>query len=306
MAEKNKIAEETIKNAREFISRSQNAIKRKRNVFIIATSIIILFLSSFTVWALLERQNAVSQQQIATEKTQEAIKSEEQAHLAEQDALKAKNTALVLKENAEKSEANALTAKEAAIKAQKEAVGAKAIAEIERLKAEKQSVLANDQSKKAEEQRKIASEARDNALIAEQKAKKLTLISVSQALALKSATIEDDAQLQSLLAVQSFNFTLLNKENVQSPIIYEALRSAYFKANSKNKGVVEGLLYEPRSINSNSQGTDLLSIGKSGIINEIDIATNSVKSTHLIPDKKLINYTLLSPDNKKIVTAYDD
>jgi len=298
-AEKLVVADQTIKDIINFLSSSRKAISRKRNMIVAAVSVAMFFLSVFTVWAMMERKNALVQQEIANQKTQEAV-------ISAQEALHAKNTALGLKEKAEKSETQAIQSKETAEQARKEALKAKAFAEIQKGKAEKQTLLAINESKKAEEQRKIASEARDIAIAAETKAQKLTLISVAQALALKSNIIEDDMQLQSLLAVQAYNFTLQNKENTQNPIIYEALRAAYSKMNSNGFSVIRGLKYEPRTISTFSLGTEMLATGKQGTLNRFNLSDGSIIKSYSISNGELILFTLLSPDSRKLLCGYND
>jgi energy-coupling factor transporter ATP-binding protein EcfA2 len=293
------VADVTINNTIDFLRSSKKAIARKRNAIIATVSIVMCFLSVFTVWAMMERKNALSQQEIANQKTKEAI-------LSAQEALNAKNAAVELKEKAQESESLAITSKESAELARKDALKAKRFAEIEKGKAEKQTLIAIDETKKAEEQRKIANDARDKALTAEMKAKKLTLISVSQTLALKSTIIEDDIQLQSLLAVQSFNFTEQNKENTQNPIVYEALRAAYSKMNKNSLLAIRNLSYEPRTISAINQGNELLVAGKAGIINRFNLSNGTIIKNYSVAENGLIVFTLLSPDGKKIICGYND
>jgi hypothetical protein len=297
--EKLVVADQTIKDTISFLTSSRKAISRKRNIIVAGVSVAMCVLSVFTVWAMMERKNALTQQEIANQKTQEAV-------VSAQEALHAKNAAVKLKEKAEKSETQAIRSKETAEQARQEALKAKAFADIQKSKAEKQTLIAVGESKKAEEQRKIASEARDKAIAAETKAKKLTLISVAQALALKSNIIEDDAQLQSLLAVQAYNFTLQNKENTQNPIIYEALRAACSKMKGSGFSVMRGFNYEPRTIATLNNGTEMLATGKQGVINRFNLADGSIVKSYLIADRELILFTLLSPDSRKLLCGYND
>jgi WD40 repeat protein/energy-coupling factor transporter ATP-binding protein EcfA2 len=297
--EKLALADKTIRDTIEFLSSSKKAIATKRNLIIAAVSIVIFVLSTFTVWAMMERKNAMSQQEIANQKTNEAMHSA-------QDAMNAKNTAMQLKEKAEQSESLAMTSKESAEEAQKEALKAKTFAELQKSKAEKQTLLAIDESKKAEEQRRIATEARDKAIAAETKAKKLTLLSVAQALALKSTIIEDDEQLQGLLAVQAYNLTLQNKENTQNPIIYEALRAAYAQLKNSNSSAIRNLGYEPRSVAGLNEGAELLATGKSGIINRFNVTDGTIIKSYSVVEQNLIIHTLLSFNGRKLICGYNN
>lgn len=297
--EKLAIADKTIKDTIDFISLSKKAHLRKRNILIFVAATVILALSTFTVWAMMEKKNALAQKEIANEKTKEVLASS-------REVLKAKNAALDLKDKAEESEFLAIISKESAEKAKKEALEAKAVAEIERVKAEQQTLIAMDESKKAEEQRQIANEARDKALVAETKAKNLTLLSVTQAMAMKSAIMEDSAQLQSLLAVQSYNFTVSSKENTQNPIIYDALITAYTNINQNNTSVISNLMYEPRTLLPVNVGAELLSTGKQGTIDRIHVLNGTVMNSYALPEKKIILYTLFSPDGKNLLCGYID
>jgi WD40 repeat protein/energy-coupling factor transporter ATP-binding protein EcfA2 len=299
VSEKLTIADATIKDIKRFLSSSKKAIARTRNIAIAAATVVFVFLSAFTIWAMMERHNALLQKEIADKKTQEAIASEKEAQLSKIAALESKT-------KAEESEVKALTAKENALKAQQEALIAKAIADRERIKADEQKSLAVGESKRADEQRKIADEARDKAIAAEQKAKRLTLISVAQSLALKSTIIEGDADLRALLAVQAYNLTLQNNENTQQPIIFEALRSAYTNLKPNNTSVIKGLNYEPRTLSLTNSGKEIIASGKSDLIYLVNTESGSVSKTYTINHKKNMVYTLLSTDSKKLLCGYED
>lgn len=306
-----------------FLSKSRRAIKRKRNFLIYAVSASFVVLVLFTGWALKERNNALRQEKLAILKTSEAEKSSEVALLNKKIAEGRQREANRLGGVAEKEKNKALHAKDAAEKAKHEALAAKAIAEQEKIKAEQQTLLATNEKQKAEAQRKIADDAKDKAISAEQKARQLTLTSLAQNLAFKSTQIEGDNELQGLLALQAYNFTVQNKQNTQDPVIYEALRAASDKRPAR---VSAG--FEPRSIaiNENSQ---LLLAGKVGKLHIMGIPTSSTqlelsqnKDNHKViitkskfislsndinlPNEGLIISILLSPDAKSILCGYAD
>ncbi|MFZ7168769.1 MAG: hypothetical protein ACO1G2_01185, partial [Bacteroidota bacterium] len=298
-----------IEALNKFIAQSRNAIKRKRRVLIYAVSAAFVVLGLFTMWSLVERNNALTQEKLAIQKTKEAEKSSEVALLNKKIAEGRQREAKRLGGVAEKEKNKALHAKDAAEKAKHEALAAKAIAEQEKIKAEQQTLLATNEKQKAEAQRIIADEAKDKAISAEQKAKQLTLTSLAQNLAFKSTEMEITDGLYELVALQAYNFMVQNNQNVQDPYIYEGLRSA----EGRRRGYIyyngTSLGFEPRTIAFNSTNSEITLAGKEGDIRTLAFSgkkTSSVISNLNLPEEGLITFILLSPDAKKILCGYAD
>jgi WD40 repeat protein len=228
---KKEMAKEQIILLERFIYKSESFINKKKKIRVASVSFAFLILSILLIWAIQQRSEAIKQKLVADDKTFEARISLIRAKNSEERALEAKNDAVELKNLAENSANEALKAKKIADNAKSEALSLKGIAEVEKNKAVQQSAIAIMEAEKAEKQRIIANTAKEKALIAEDKAKKLSMSSLAQNLAFKSLQIQKDNQLQTLLAVQAYKFTLNNNDDVQNSTIYEALRNA----NNGNK-----------------------------------------------------------------------
>ncbi len=320
--EKLKLSANKIDAFDKFIAQSREAIKRKRRVLIFAVSAAFVVMALFTGWALKERGKALAQERLAIEKNIEAEKSRQQALNAKELAEKEKQRAEELGRIAESEKSKALNSKDAAEKAKHEALAAKATAEQEKIKAQQQTLLATNETQKAEAQRKIADDAKDKAVSAELKAKQLTLTSLAQNLAFKSTQIEDDNELQALLALQAYNFTVQNKQDIQDPVIYEALRNA---SNKRPSTLTAGFEARSMAIGENSQ---LILAGKTGKLHVMGIAEDRTESKLLqhydisiittksklislsndinLPNEGLIISILLSPDAKTVLCGYAD
>jgi energy-coupling factor transporter ATP-binding protein EcfA2 len=294
-----------MEDIKDFIETSRSTISRKRNLLIISSVFTLLILSGFTVWAMLEKKKAEEQKNIAMVKTQEAIRSKE-------EAIGSKNIAFTERSKAKQSEIVALTAKELAMRAKDEAekaniiaLAAKNLAEQEAVKADNQSKLATEQAYKAEVQKKIATAEKEKAEKAEQKALQLTLLSVSQNLALKSIILKEDNQLQGLMALQAFLINKDNKGATQDPLVFEGLRNAYTLLDESKHSTLKGSTAELRTL-AEVNSTTLLSGDKYGTILTWDLEKNNIASASKIKYKLPVNTLYFSPTGAMLITGHEN
>lgn len=283
-----------------FISQSKwaflKAKRRRQNFLISIVTIIIIILSFFTIWAIRERGNAIRQQIIAEDQKNSAVKAKEEADIARQDALDSKK-------KAEENERLAVQAKNQSDLSRREAVSAKEIADQQRSRAERLSKVANEQAQIALREKQTADQQRIIAQTAEEKARKLSLLSTAQNLALKSAILDKNPELMGLLASQAYTFNLNNGGEADDPIIYEALDKAYTTLDSSRHSLFTGSPNEIRSITENSNG--LLTVDIDGtILSWNQVGESNILSNNIFPD--YINYVSFNPSGDKIITGYEN
>jgi len=203
-----------------FISTSKKefhkARRRRQNILVSVATVIIILLSFFTIWALKERSNAVEQQKIAELQKDAALNAKGEAEISKQQAEESRRIA-------EKNEGMAIEARNQSEQARKEAIASRMIAIQEKNRAEELSNLANEEARKAQNERRIADEQRIVAQAAEERAKRLRLLSTAQNLALKSLSMDKEPELMGLVAAQAYAYNRDNEGSDTDPVIYEAL-----------------------------------------------------------------------------------
>ena len=299
-AEKNYTAQLRIDDTTEFLNSSRKALRKKRNIVIAATVSVMIFTAIFSIWALVERGKAMDQRKLADNKTSEALDARKEAIYLKNTAESAEQKALESQIVAVAAKDTALKAKERALISESEALRSKARAESEALNALQQSELAKKETEEAERQKKLSEKEKEKAESAELKAKQLSFISLSQNLALK-ATLQDDEQLKGLLALQAYRFTKQNGGNVQTPIIYEALRSAYSSLASQLN--INGSTSEPRTIVEPKSGS-FISAGKDGLLNKWDLSSGNIKTTSKLNYQSPIDFITFNQTGSLLVTGH--
>jgi WD40 repeat protein len=283
-----------------FISQSkqafQKARRRRQNIAIAAASLIIVILSAFTIYAMKERGNAITQQKVAENQKNLAVKAKEEADASRQEAV-------ALKQIADSTALIAFAARNQSEIARKEALAAKENALQQKTRAEQMSALANEQARKAEEEKGVADQQMILAQAAEEKAKRLGLLSTAQNLALTSMSLEKKPEIMGLLAVQAFNFNINNGGAVDDPVIFEALDKAYSVLDRSKHSVFLGSANEIRSLAEND--SNILGADMDGNL----IQWNSEGNFGSVPNTRLqsyINFISLSPSGKMILTGYEN
>lgn len=237
--------------SQKFIEDSKRAIYRARrrrlNIAIAVVSAVIIFLSFFALWAMKSRNDAIRSRREANLQKDAAIRSKEEADEAKKAADSARSIA-------EKNEKEAVAARNQSDIDRQKAVEATRNALSQKALAEKMSALANDEARKAEEEKRFAEEQKVLAQAAEEKARRLNMLSTAQNLALISASMERNPEMMGLLAVQAFRFNISNGGKVDDPVIYTALDKAYSVLDKGKHSVFQGAANEIRSLSENENG----------------------------------------------------
>ena len=246
------------KQETEFVKTCQKVIRRKKRLITIIISLVILILTSMTIWAFYNSIQAKYQKQKA-EKIAEAEKEEKRkATEAEAGARRARATAEKKEKEATKARAiaeakekEATVAKAIAETKEREAQNAKAIAEDLRKKAQRETNIAieqknladkakneaNNEKRKAEIAEKAASKAANEAKEAEEKAKKLKKLASAKTLALKSAEGKDiRKEVRALLALEAYalNESVKHPKQNKTTAIFKAIYNSYKLTKKEN------------------------------------------------------------------------
>jgi WD40 repeat protein len=284
----------------KFISQSKweihKAKRRRQNVLISAAVIIITILSFFTVWALKERGNAITQKQFADVQKNSAIKAKEAADSASHEAVISRNLAV-------EKEKLAVTAQKESEEARKIALAQQNFALEQKNRAEKLSITANEQAQIANEEKLAAEQERSKAILAEGKARQLGLLSTAQNLALKSSSVEKNPELMGLLAVQAFVFNKENGGKTDDPIIWEALNNAWSSIDSSRHSVFNGSPNEIWALGEKNNG--LLTADLDGQI-KIWTPDGSDKIFRSFHFTSPVNFVASNSTGEKIITQHDN
>ncbi len=284
----------------KFISQSkhahQRARRRRQNVAVAAAFVIIIILSSFTIWAMRERRNAIILKQIALDQKDSAERSREEADSARQEAI-------ISRLKADSSAVVAISAMNQSEIARKEAVTARETAEMQRMIAEEMSVVAAEQARVAQQERQVADTQRVLAQAAEEKAKRLSMLSLAQTLALRTMSQEFKPQATGLVAVQAFNFNRNYGGAGDDPVIFKALDKAYNILDSSKHSIVVGPPYDLVSIAETNNGLFFTDMNSSVFWTYQDVQY-SYHPEITIP--YYINFVSLSPAADKMIINYEN
>lgn len=195
-SEKEYLAEEENK-----IRMQKRALRRTRITAVILGTAAIISLG-FMLYAVIQQREAEKQRQIAEEQRTEATT---QRSLAEQNAEQAREQQILAEQNAEEArrqEAAADSARIVAVENEQEATTQRNLAQANEARAVRNEQLATENAEEATRQKQAAEAASDEAY-------RNRLLSIAQAMSVKSLQVDQDLDLKSLLAYQAYQF---NKE----------------------------------------------------------------------------------------------
>jgi WD40 repeat protein len=202
---------------RNKIRQQKRALQRAKISAIVLGSAAILSLA-FMIYANLLKGEAKKSEVKAIIQSQKAGVQKRLAEWRTKEATQQKSEALKQKEYADKQSKVASQQREIAIQKQQEALEQKTIAD-------KNAIEATESQKKAEISAQEAKRQQLSAEKAKEEANTRRMLSISQALAVKTLRV-DDKDLKALLAYQSFLFNKKYKGEVMNPDIYAGLYSA--------------------------------------------------------------------------------
>lgn len=300
---------ETSKKAFETEQKVKEEMQKKRlrqsKLVAIIMSIFAIFAIVALVFSYMQKLEADKQTELAKIQKVEADKQKTIAIQKEKDALKAQQLAQVKE-------------KEAIISAEE----AKKQAELARLSAEeanKQKAIAQRSEQLAKQQSKIAQEQRLLALASEQKAmeqsklaelsatdaRKQRLLSIAQAMAVKSLGIYDTTT-RALVAQQAYQFNKMFDGNPHNHDIYDALYYANKHLFHDSYNNLKGHSDAVRSVAFNSDGKEMYTTGSDGKILKWIKQGNKLTSVKFHQNLFINRILKISSDDKYMAVAGEE
>ena len=207
---------------------AQRARLRRRNFAIIAAASVIIVLSVFTLWAFIEKTNAVEQKKIAEGQKNEALKANAEAEKARLQAQEGRNKAEENETIAIEQKKRAEEQQLAAQKANREADNSRRQALTEKNKAEENETLAISARQQAET-------ARNEVIKAGDQARFYLYLFNGKELANKSLIMQENDTLRGLLSLTAYDLVTYGNKNFNKGepvvkydnVILNALQKAY-------------------------------------------------------------------------------
>lgn len=298
---------ETEQRIKEMLQK--RTLKRTRMTAIIM-GLFTLIAIAFLIYALAKRVEADQQRAKADQQRLLAIKQEKLAKEKEKEALAQKAEAEKAKEEAETQRNLAEIAKIEAEKQKEEAEKQREIAEKQRLEAirakdeaKASEERARESAKIAEERRKEAEAATKEANLQKNRAKNQRLLSIAQAMALKSKQLSDDPELQALNAQQAYKFHSENGGSVFHPDIYQGLYYAIRTQEGEDFNKLKGHSDYVRAIVPASQGKYVYSAGSAGEVLRFDIENNKMQGELIVKNEHTNKAMTISKDGENLAVA---
>lgn len=279
--------------------------EKKRNKLLLRSivAIVLVALSTLTIWALSEQQKSVASEQSALSEKENA---EKQSQIAKENAGRAEAE----KEKAQTQKAEAEKQKKFALIKEQEA-------KLQKLKAEQASLAANDARKRAEIDKQIAVIQRqisDSLKVVSEKSEKnayrLRILSVAQNLAIKSGqtqkgTYDDDA-LKPLLALQAYNFNNTYNRKKYDPEVFKSLFLAgrflddeTMYSHNLHNDVVRACSYSP-------DGKFIASTGNDGQLIICDAGNLQSKPKYFTMQPFILENLAYNNDGTRIASSSDN
>ncbi len=246
-----------------FLLAEKTRRKRVTNIIVV---LVLVVLSTLSLWAVFERNNSSRNEQLAVAEKQNA---QEQESIAKKQKLFAEESA----KKAELEKRNAEKQKLLALQKEREANEQKKNAEQASLSANQARNLAESEKKIAIQQRYAADSLRKVATNSEKNAYRLRILSIAQALAIKSNSIQKgtyDENVKPLLAIQSYNFNskyggkLFNQDI--SAALFAAYKSILNEETYKNISHTDMV----RSLDISPNSKEIASCGSDGLLTICD------------------------------------
>ena len=290
---------------KEFIAEEENKIRLQRRRLKIAR-IFSIVLGSLAIVALAMMLYANQQKAKAVEsnrrEAEQREKAEEQTKIAEQQKIEAdkqREIAVEQSKEAEKQRKNAESNLKLAKEKEREAVDNLELAKTNEIKANRNAEEAQDFAEKAQ---RNAEEAKKNA----EEAYTRRMLSIAQSMAVKSVQIENDKNLQGLIAFQAYLFNEQFKGLKHHPDIYQGLYSALKSLKSPTYNVYQGHSDAVQATAfSPTQSSIFYSAGSDGKLLKWDITDKENSYTAIVENNRANRVLAISADGKTLALGTD-
>ncbi len=286
--------------------RVQKRTLRRTKVFAIILALFTVLSFGLMLWAFTQKQEADKQTLLAEQAKAEALSEKETAEQARTEALLQKEQAelskaeaILQKEQADKSRQNAERQTQIAEKAKRNAMLAedKATREAARAKealarAEKAREAAKKAQFEAENQKNIAENAEKDAL-------NLRMLSIANAMAIKSQQIRRDTIKRGLIAYQAYEFNKKHGGKTYNPDVYSGMYYALKLINDEEYNSLEGHTEAVRAMQYGPKDGKLYSAGSDGKL----LKWTNNEPEEIFSTDDLIRSIKIKKDNTKIALA---
>ncbi len=273
-------------------------LQRARIVALVLASATVVCLIGI-VFAFIQKTEADKARKAADVERVRAVKNEERANLSAAEAKREKEQADKARIEAENQRANAIRQE--------------AIALDQRAQAERQRAIAVEKEKEANAQRQLAElnekKAIDNekeALEQEQRALRGKYLAVAKQMALKSKELENNPELEALLAQQGYAFNTTYKGYEYDNDIYNGL---FYALRSNKHPLTKSLPAHKkgsaRALATQVNSNHIYSGGSDGMIIRWSYKNNEWQAEPIVPERSnYLVYTLdISPDEKYLAAG---
>jgi outer membrane protein assembly factor BamB/energy-coupling factor transporter ATP-binding protein EcfA2 len=304
----------------EYLEEEKNKVRlqkktlRRTRLFALVVGLAALFAMGMMIWSFTLKVEADKQRTAAKENE---LKAEESAQQAKVEAQKAKDALKLAEIKTQEAEKSAEDARLAAIEAEKQTKIAETQAGIARSnlsRAIEQEKLAIANAKQADENAKKADNQKNLAEKSKERADKLRMLSIAQAMAVKSQQPNKDIDQKGLLAFQAYQYVDEYNGEEHHGDVYAGLYSTLTAIKTKgynslqaHKGGIRDLVLDPTS-------NELITLGSDRSMKKWDngmnvqssqkfIFTDGSENSVITPTKilQVNDYIIASGNNGKIV-----
>jgi WD40 repeat protein len=297
---------------KDFIQTSKKEVQkarlRRRYIAVAATAALMLVLSGFSLWAFIERTNALKQTKLAEEQKNEAIKANKEAESARIMAQDGENKAKENEGKAVEQQKIAEEQRQFALKANREADNSRKQALEEKNKAVENEKLALAAKQDAEK-------AKNDVIRASSQAQFYLYLFNGKELATKSLTMQENDTLRALLALSAFDLVTYGYQNFsqdQAPLKYDveilkSLQNAF--SLFENDSLAGGEIWAIASTNSKtvySNKIGQLTVSKFENKNPAKLPLLSTESTITLQVTSMVRALTFDPSSSRLACGTID
>lgn len=300
----------------EYLEEEKNKVRlqkktlRRTRLFALVVGLAALFAMGMMIWSFTLKVEADKQKAAAKEN---ALKAEESAELAKIEAQKAKDALKLAELKTKEAEEEKAAADIARMEAEKSALEAKrqaGIAQSNLTRAIQQEKLAKENANIAAANAKEAAENADKANKSKERADKLRMLSIAQAMAVKSQQPNKDIDQKGLLAFQAYQYVDEYDGEEHHGDVYAGLYSTLTAINQKgynaiqaHRGGIRDMVLEP--------GTNqLITLGSDRAMKKYDKDMNVQSSVKFIftegAESSVITPTEIINENNHIIASGEE
>lgn len=286
---------ETEQKTKEIL---QKRTLRRAQLVALILGLFTVFSGGFLIFAITQQFRAKEQAELAMSNERKAREQTQLALVSERNAKNQRSFAEQQRERAKEQERLARESEQVAQLERQNAQLSEKEARIQQQLAREQQALAQNNEQRALDQQQIAVRERNNAY-------NLRLLSIAQAMAVKSLQVTD-SDLKALTAQQAYVFNSNNGGKNDDPYVYDGLYYAVKRMQGESFGQLKGHTDLVRALAATSNGNTIYSAGSDGRILRFNANQLDQGFAILTENKGVVNRTLaLSHDNRWLACVGD-